>query len=132
MAELSETTFLQEGLVKVTDRRAIIGTITYPMSGINSAKVTRQAKSRKSLQLVIAGVPFIVWSLIDETGQFMEFFNIGVFFVVTGMLLLMAAKPTYAVQIGRTVGDQSLLRSTDSKFIQRIVDAMNYAIARRG
>ena len=127
MAEINEKTFLQEGPVKVTDRKTIIGTVTYPMAGITSANVTRQARSRKSLRLVAAGIPFLLWSLIDQTSQFMEFFNIGLFLIVLGTILLIMAKPTYAVQIGSSEGDQSILRSTDRSFVERIVDAMNHA-----
>lgn len=132
MAERNEKTFLQEGPVKVTDHKAIIGTISYPMAGITSANVTRQARSRKSLWFVVAGIPFLLWSLLDQTSQFMEFFNIGLFLIVLGTILLIAARPTYAVRIGSSRGDQSILRSTDRSFIQRIVDAMNHARARSG
>jgi hypothetical protein len=132
MAESNEKTFLQEGLVKVTDRKTIIGTITYPMTGITSANVTRQARSRKSLWLVAAGIPFLLWGLIDQTSQFMEFFNIGLFLIVLGTVLLIVARPTYAVHIGGSGRDQSILRSTDQSFVQRIVDAMNHARARNG
>jgi hypothetical protein len=131
MIEINEKTFLQEGPVKVTDRRTIIGTITYPMAGITSADVTRQARSRKSLWLVAAGIPFLLWSLLDQTSQYMEFFNIGLFLIVLGTVLLIVAKPTYAVRIGSSGGDQSILRSTDRSFVQRIVDAMNHAITRK-
>jgi hypothetical protein len=45
----------------------------------------------------------------------------------------LTAKPTYAVQIGNSSGsNNSILRSTDRTFIQRIADAMKKAIARRG
>jgi hypothetical protein len=52
--------------------------------------------------------------------------------VVVGTILLITTKPTYAVQIGNAAGDHSILRSTDPIFIQRIVDAMNRALARQG
>ena len=131
MAELKETTILQEGPVKVTSRRTIIGTITYQMSQIKSAHVTRRGRNMKPLLGIIPGIFFITWSLLDQTSQFMEFFNIGVAFIAVSLALVWLAKPTYAVQIGNSSDDDSILRSTDQSFIQRIVDAMNTAIARK-
>ena len=62
----------------------------------------------------------------------MEFFNIGMAFIVVSLILVWIAKPTYAVQIGNSSGNDSILRSTDPSFIQRIVDAMNVAMVRKG
>lgn len=130
MTEVNETTILQEGPVKVTDRRTIIGTITYSMSDIKAIHITSRPKSKKPLLCTLLGILLISWSMIDETGQFMEFFNIGIFLIAVSIALVLIAKPTYAVQIGSTAGDHSILRSTDITFIQRIADAMNNAIAR--
>jgi hypothetical protein len=132
MAALDETTILQEGPVKITNRRTIIGTITYQMSQIKSARVTRQARNVRPLLGIIPGIFFITWSLLDQTAQFMEFFNIGMAFIVVSLILVWIAKPTYAVQIGNSSGNDSILRSTDPSFIQRIVDAMNVAMVRKG
>ena len=130
MADLNETTLLQEGPVKITNLRAIIGTLTYPMSQIKAVNVTRRGRSRKPLLLAIPGILFIAWSLIDQTDQFFGFFIIGIELIIIGIVLVLMAKPTYAVQIGSGSGDNSILRSTDKTFIQRIADAMNKAIAR--
>jgi uncharacterized protein DUF6232 len=132
MAELKETTILQEGPVKITSRRTIVGTITYQMAQIKSVHVTRRGKNMKPLLGILPGLFFITWSLLDQTSQFMEFFNIGIAFIVVSLTLVWLAKPTYAVEIGNSSGDDSILRSTDRSFIQRIVDAMNTVIARRG
>lgn len=132
MADLNETTLLQEGPVKVTNRRTIIGTITYAMSDIKAVHVTSRAKNKKPLLWTIPGILLMAWSLIDQTAQFMEFFNIGIFLTAVSIALVLIAKRTYAVQIGSTAGDHSILRSTDLSFIQRIVDAMNNAITRKG
>jgi hypothetical protein len=132
MTELSETTILQEGPVKVTNRRALIGTISYSMSDIKAVRVTSRAKSKKPLLWILPGILLISWSMTDEMGQFMEFFNIGIVLIVVSIALVLLAKPTYAVQIGSVAGEHSILRSTDPTFVQRIVDAMNHAIARKG
>src|SRR5262245_35437833 len=100
MADLRETTILQEGPVKITNRRTIIGTITYQMSQINAVHVTRQGRNVKPLLGILPGMFFITWGLLDQTGQFMEFFNIGIAFIVISLTLVWIAKPTYAVQVG--------------------------------
>lgn len=132
MADIKETTILQEGPIKITNLRTMIGTITYSMSDIRSISVTKRAKSYKPLWLVIVGILLIRWVQIEESGQFLGFFNIGIVLIIVGITLVMIAKPTYAVEIGGTSGNNSILRSTNLTFIQRIANAMNKAIARRG
>ena len=131
MADIKETTILQEGPIKITNQRTVIGTLTYSMSDIRSISVTKRAKSYKPLWLVIVGILLIRWVQIEESGQFLEFFNIGIVLILVGIALVMIAKPTYAVKIGRVSGDDSILRSTNRTFIQRIADAMNNAITCR-
>jgi Family of unknown function (DUF6232) len=131
MTEVRETTILQDGVVKITNLRTLIGTTTYAMSDIKSVNLTRQAKTYRPFWLVIGGILLIAWALIDETTQFGEFFNIGMLLVIVGITLFVIAKPSYAVQIGSTSGETSILRSTDINFIQKIVNAMNSALARR-
>lgn len=131
MADSKETTILQDGFVKITNRRTLIGTVSYSMSDIRSVNLTKRPKNYKPLWLVIPGLLLISWSVIDQTGQFFEFFNIGIVLIIVGIALVLTAKPTYAVHIERASGDQSILRSTDLTFIQRIVDAMSHVIKHR-
>jgi hypothetical protein len=131
MDDVHETTILQEGPVKVTNLRTVIRTINYPISQIKSVNATSRARNMKPLLLTIPGILFIAWSIIEQTAQFMEFFNFGIVLIVVSIALVLVAKPTYAVQIGSSSGNSSILRSTDQSFIQRIVDAMNKAMARR-
>jgi hypothetical protein len=130
MAENHETTILQEGPVKITISRALIGTLTYPISQIKDVNVIRQSRSLKPLLLVIPGTMFLGWSIVDQTDQFREFFNIGMILIVVGVVLVVIAKPSYAVQIRHASGEASILRSTNLTFIQRTADAINRAIAR--
>src|ERR1700752_2898979 len=109
MADLNETTILEDGPVRVTNRRTIIGTITYTMSDIKAVHITSQAKNKKPLLWTIPGILLLAWSLIDETGQFMEFFNLGIFLIAVSIVLILIAKPTYAVQIGSASGENSIL-----------------------
>src|SRR5215475_11030156 len=132
MTKVSETTILQEGLVKITNLRTVIGTTTYSISDITSVNLTRRAKNYRPIWLAIVGGLLILWSMIDETGYYTEVFNIGIVLIILGIVLVTISKPTYAVQIGSTAGKTSILSSTNLGFIQKIVNAMNSAVARRG
>src|SRR4030095_3401784 len=131
MTEVIEKTILQEGPIKITNLRTVIGTVTYSMSDITSVNVTKRAKSYKPLYLVMIGLLLILWVRTVQAQEFFEFFNIGIVLVTVGIILIVTAKPTYAVQIGNASGSNSILRSANLTFIQRIADAMNRAIARR-
>jgi hypothetical protein len=126
-----ETTILQEGLVRITNRRTLVGTMTYWMSDIRSVSVTRQERSNRPVWLIIIGLFFLLWSVIDQTGYYIEFFNIGTVLVIVGLALILLAKPTFALQIKGPYGERSILRSTNRDYIQRIAGAMNKVIADR-
>ena len=132
MAEVNETTILQEGLVKITNLRTLIGTKTFFMSDITSVQLTKQAKSYWSFLLVIGGILLLLWSNNDQSLQLAEFFNIGIVLVVVGAILVILAKASYTVQIESAAGTSNILKSTDQNFIQRIVEAMTKAIALKG
>ena len=132
MNEMHETTILQEGLVRITNRRTLIGTQTYPMSEVKSVTVTRRGKNLRPIWLVLVGSLLLLWSIIDETGYYREFFNWGIVLNVLGLVLLAIAKPSYVIQVRSATGVSNILGSTDPRFIQRIVEAMNKAIRSKG
>lgn len=131
MNELYETTILQEGLVRITNRRTLIGTQTYSMSDIKSVTVTRRARDVRPIWLVLVGILLLLWSIIDRTGYYRDFFNLGILLSVTGIVLVVMAKPSYVIQIRTASGIRDILGSTDPAFIQRIVGAMNDGISGR-
>jgi hypothetical protein len=105
MNEFNETTILQEGLVRITNRRTLIGTQTYPMSKIKSVTVTRRGKDTRPIWLILAGSLFLLWSIIDQTGYYSEFFNWGIVLGVIG-LVLTVGKTSYVIQIRRLQGSR--------------------------
>ena len=131
MSESTETTFLQEDFVKVTDQKVIIGTTAYPLIEIKAVRLTTQPKSYRSLWLVAAGLPLIIWSLLDETRQFAPFLNIGAALILVGLVLVVLSKPTYGIQIAGAAGEKSILKSTKLAFVQKAVDAIKNAITYR-
>jgi hypothetical protein len=109
----------------------LVGTMTYWMSDIRSVTVTRQERSNRPVWLIIIGLFFLLWSVMDQTGYYTEFFNIGTVLVIVGLALILMAKPTFAVQIKGPSDETSILRSTNRDYIQRIAGAMNTVIAGR-
>jgi len=132
MADVSETTILQEGPVKITNLRMLIGTETYKLSNITSAKFTTQPKSKRPFLFVIVGVLLVLWSIFEETGYFGEFYNIGLILIIVSAVFFLLSKTVYTVQIEGVSGERNILNFTDLSFVKRIVDAMNMAIARNG
>jgi len=131
MADVSETTILQEGPVKITNLRMLIGTETYKLSNITSAKFTTQPKSKRPFLFVIVGVFLVLWSIFEETGYFGEFYNIGLILIIVSAVFFLLSKTVYTVQIEGVSGERNILNFTDLSFVKRIVDAMNMAIARK-
>ena len=131
MNDLYETTILQEGLVRITNRRTLIGTQTYSMSDIKSVTVTRRGKDIRPIWLILAGSLFLLWSVIDQTGYYRDFFNLGIILSILGMALLIMAKPSYVIQVRSAPGVRDILGSTDLSYIQRIVQAMNEGLTGR-
>ena len=131
MADVSETTILQEGPVKITNLRMLIGTETYKLSNITSAKFTTQPKSKRPFLFVIVGVLLVLWSVFEDTGYFGEFYNIGLILIIASAVFFLLSKTVYTVQIEGVSGERNILNFTDLSFVKRIVDAMNMAIARK-
>ena len=122
---MNEMTILQEGLVRITNRRTLIGTQSYSMSDIKSVTIARRAKNTRPIWLLLPGVLLLLWSIIDQTGYYREFFNWGVVLSILSLTLLVMAKPSYVIRIRSNAGFHDILGSTDLSYIQRIVAAMN-------
>lgn len=135
MNESNETTLFDEGGVKITSSKAIIGTLTYPLSDIKF--VSRQKKE--------PGTAPYWWALLGGLLSLIGFLDINKFrfILILGFIILSAAgyvirtaRTTYVVRIGSPDGETNIFESRDREYIKSIVDAMNQAlddvIARRG
>lgn len=131
MIELRETTILQEGPVKITNLRMLIGTETYKLSNISSAKFATQRKSKRPFLFVIVGVLLVLWSVFEETGYFSEFYNIGMTLIIASVVFFLLSKPVYTVQIEGASGERNILNFTDLSFVKRIVYAVNSVVVRK-
>ena len=125
---MNETTILQEGNVKVTDRRLLIGTETYGISNIRSVELTRQRKDKRPLLWIAVGILLALWGTVPE-GPSVEFFNIGIVLVVVAGLVFLLVKPPYTIQIETPSSKFGVLNIADISLTKRIVNALNQAIA---
>jgi hypothetical protein len=131
MNEVSEMTILEEGNVKITNLRAIIGTKTYAMSNVTSVNLSKKTESNAPVFLILGGILIGIIGLTNVR-DYMGCLILAVLLVGGGILASKTAKPTYMVQIGSSSGESNILESQDADHIKRIVASMNDAIVRRG
>ena len=129
MAE--EVSVYRDGNIQITNLRAILHDKTFAMANITSVATFREpAKTAPGIVLALLG-GFVFLSTIasDADGCAMVF---GLPMLIVGVAMWMAAKDVYWVRIGSASGETNALQSRDRAYIQKIVDAMNEAIVRRG
>ena len=117
MAE--ERTFLNEGGCQVTNARFTTGGQTYAMANVTSVKSAQGSITGAMLFLLIGVCCVLAQAWV----------GVAVFFVAGGLLIYF--RRTHVVL--HTAGaEQRALSSTDSKFIARVIGAVNDAIVHRG
>jgi len=129
MKDIKETTILQEGNVKITDQRLLIGTETYGIANIRSVQLTRQGRNKKPLLWVAVGILLALWGSVPD-GPSIEFFNIGIVMIIVSILVFLLVKPPYTIQIETPSSKFGILNTADISLTKRIVNAMNQAITR--
>lgn len=145
---MSETVFYEDGTVRITSARAILGNKTYVMANITSVSMgkTPVNKSLGVLLMIIGfGFAFLrVFSLIQVMGiatqlgislfNFSDFvvLALGIGVGLVGLFLIRSQKPSYVVRIGSASGESDGLVSKSKDYIIQIVNAINDAIVKRG
>lgn len=143
---MSEVTFYQDSVVLITNARAVLGAKTYAMAGITSV-TTGVIPANRRIGIAIAcfglsaascGCCPIGLSMTGakDTGGFIVLGIglglLGMLGIAAGIVLALITKPTYVVRIGSASGEANALSSKDAGYIQKIVNAMNEAIVKRG
>lgn len=59
-------------------------------------------------------------------------FIVGALMLVAGLVIAALSKPSYIVRLGSASGEADALISKDREYIQKIVNALNEAIIKRG
>ena len=143
-----EVTVFQNGELLITTARAVLGQKTYAMASITSVS----AYVIPANQTVAVGLLILGLALVGMAG-FAGIFGIatlntgggysiivisavigilGLGSIVGGIAAFKSTKPSYAVRIGSASGEANVLISKDRTHIQKIVNAINEAIAKRG
>ena len=122
---MEEKVFLNEGEVTVTNARFKVRAQTYAMSGITSVKSYEKRPSRLApLTLILIGIMFGSTSNDALVG--------GIMFIALAMLWWMLSKTEFQVILSTASGEAIALKSEDSNWINRVVNALNEAIIYRG
>ena len=132
MNNVRERTILEEGDVKITNLRAVIGPNTYPLTDLISVGMT---KDRTAIGCAIAafvgvGILLGLLSLVSEVYN-SEYCLAGIISLGAAVVVALLAPPNYILQIRSMSGKAEILRSMDEDYLRRIVDAINNALVRR-
>ena len=152
MNAVHETILLELDNIRITTRKVLIGSKTYEVADVMSVSLTEQNLSPAAgrtlviaslLALVIGilsclaalSIPFI--NLLEEFSGLPRI-HVHFLFAVLGLLLIYlgsigreSEKPTYTIQIETASGRSSILASKDKALIQKVIRAIDQALARR-
>lgn len=125
------TFYSDDGGVRVTNSRLIIGPVTYAMLNITSVSraFTKPNRLGPVVLLVIGGLVILAsFSGHFEIGPFM----IGVVFAGLGALVWKLQKTKYHLRIASASGEANAITSVNADQIDKIVYSVNEAMIKRG
>lgn len=153
MSDVGETILFELDNIRITTRKVLIGLKTYEIADIMSVSLAEKNLSPAAGKaLVIASLMVLVIgslcclatlsirfiSMLEEFSGLPRI-NVHFLFAVLGLLLIYlgsigweSAKPTYILQMETASGSSKILESKDKHYLQRVIHAINNAIARRG
>lgn len=153
MDQVHETIILEIENVRITNVRAFIGWKTYEIADIRSVSWTEMNQSPASSKALVAislaslvigilfclaalSIPFITilqeFSGLPRMNAHLLFAVIGLLFIYLGSTGWDADKPTYIVQMETAFGTSTAMKTKDKGYVERIIKAINDAIARQG
>ena len=123
---MNERVFYENGDVRVTNARFIVGGQTYAMAGVTSVRDGRIPPNRGlALVLIVIGVIFVL-----AGGAGAKLF--GILLAGLGGYLAYTAKATHLVILHSSSGETRALSNTDAGFIHGVIDALNQSLIHRG
>jgi hypothetical protein len=140
MDEINETTILEENGVKISNKRAMLGSKTYAMANITSVSMTYRDDKPWILSffLLLGGFGAlgfgVMLTILAERFSFILtclFPLLGLGAIAFGVFIYINAKPMYFVRVGSASGEANVLQSQNKEQITRIVQAINKAIVSR-
>jgi hypothetical protein len=148
--EQEEVIYLKENNVLVTNSRAVLSGKTYALSNITSVSLTSKAPSSCMMPLIfllgiisLGASIFLFFDTFSSMGSYTYNFmgNIvqPVVLLILGILMLyfsikavLFSKNDYIVKIASAAGEIDGLVTKDKLFAQKVIDALNTAIVKRG
>ena len=140
MTESTERILLQEGNIKITDMRVIVGSKTYPLADTTSVSLTvRHEKGLIPLILIlmgaVIGIIYVISSISPDGLINWVALMIGGIIALAcfglGLFIHIRSKPLYIINLENSSGGTDILQSYDQHQVRRIVDAVNKAIGRK-
>ena len=132
MQNVTEKPLLKVGTVKITNLRAIFGAKSYELSNITSASLRAQEPNLflpVFFTIILAVCSALV--AISDLGEYGQCLRVGLYAGIAGMLfLLISRKVKYTVLIQNPVSELVVLETDDREYAERVVTALNDAIAR--
>jgi hypothetical protein len=121
MNDVGEIIILEEGDVKITHRKAIIGAKTYAISDIVSVGIKRDASMVGCVIIALISVGLLLGLFSYQVA--------ALIFLGAAAVVALLAQPSYIVQIRSISGSADILHSIDQEYLKRVVDAINDALA---
>ena len=140
MEAIREVSILDEGGVRITDKRVILGNETYALENIRSVSMTYSDNQGGMLPILIAvagssiGFCALFFSLGEDGlrwGLFLAGGIIAVTAIGLGAMASLGAEPTYYVRVRSSSGEANVLQSKNKAQVARIVQAIDKALVSR-
>jgi hypothetical protein len=128
---VTETVYLDEPSVFVTNTRAVLGNVTYPMANITSVRINRVEPDPSGVVgIAMLGAIFIV--VCRCAGQPELSWVVGVLFAGLAYWVYSKLRPSFVVVLLSAGGETHAYASFDMADCQRVVTALSNAIVSRG
>jgi len=128
MNESIETVILEEGEIRITNRRVIIGTKSYPLADVNSVRIAKVGSTAGCVTAVLMGVGVMLGVLSFASQSNSSEYGVAALLIIASALVVMlTAKPNYTIQIRSKSGRADILESMDQEYLKRILDALDSA-----
>ena len=121
---MEEKIFYQNGDVRVTQSRFIVGDKTFALRNISSVQVGSIGPNRTLYSIVVL---IGALSLLAEQARLF-----GAIVLIIAVIYIFIAKSGYSVRITINSGETDCLFSKDKKYVETIVNALNNAIVEIG
>ena len=127
MNDIDETIIFDEGGVRITNLRAMIGTNTYPLSKITFVSRQKREPGSAPYWWSLLGALLLLVGFLDMN-RFREILILGLIIFFAGTYTIRRARTMYVVRVGSAGVETNIFQSEDEEYIRRIVEAMNQAL----